>query len=124
MATANIDAGLVLDFCVKKHAEIVLDQRNWRAEQIAKVQAEPKITGRFWRRVITHLNAEQAEAEYDRLVKFKYTKQWWDAYGRGSGSLIFINRVQQLARVSIESGDGFVTLDDKESRLLGLGVAA
>lgn len=124
MANARIAAGLVLTAGQTKHAEITQACAAWRDAQIAKVQGEPKIEGAFWRRTITTLTRDQAEAEYDRLVKQIYSPQWWAEIGKPGAGIGFSLTVQELARAALDTGDGFVTLDADEVRFLGLGAAA
>lgn len=123
MATAKIAAGLVLTAGSAKQVEIEERCALWLDGQIAKVQAEPEITGPFWRRTITHLTLEQATEKYHEWVQIPHTRQWWDEIEKPNAGLGFAKKVQQLAREAMSSGDGFVILDADEVRFLGLGVA-
>lgn len=123
MATARIAAGLVLTAARKKHAEIEAACDLWRAAEIEKVRAEPKVEGPFWRRTVTYLTVADAELEYDRLVRIPHTQQWWDRGTRPATHLGFVAKAQQLARAAMPTagGDGYVMLNEDEVRILELG---
>ena len=124
MATARIEAGFVAEAALSKATEIESVCAAWRAEQIAKVQRHPKIAGPFWRRTITVLSAEEAKAEYERLCGIHGTKQWWDEMDEPSHGLRTSRRIHRLALTAVTDGDGYVTLDADEVRLLGLSAKA